>query len=142
MATRSQQKYQLGMAGEYGVCSEILKRGMDASITMGNAKAVDILVFCPNGTLRRVEVKTTRSGRFVTNFFQKYYNKNAPHPDYWVLVYIDKQDVSHYYVLTHDEMGDVQKARNNMTTWSQVVGCDNVLLKDVQTYKGKWNKIL
>lgn len=38
------EKQWLGMAGEYSVCAELLMRGHNASITMGNAKAVDIIV--------------------------------------------------------------------------------------------------
>ena len=38
------EKQRLGMAGEYSVCAELLKRGHNASITMGNAKAIDIVV--------------------------------------------------------------------------------------------------
>ena len=38
------EKLLLGMAGEYSVCAELLKRGHIASITVGNAKAVDIIV--------------------------------------------------------------------------------------------------
>lgn len=135
-------KQQLQMAGEYGVCSELSKRGYDVSLTLGNAKAVDVLVRMPNNTYRTIEVKTTRGTRFVTNFFQKYGNRSTPHPDYWVLVRIDANGVSHYYVLTHDEMGQVQMARNGMTTWATVPkGVDNVLLRHVSQYGDQWNKI-
>ena len=65
-------KYTLGMAGEYAVCSELLRRGINASITMGNAKATDVVVFCKtvNGnSYKKIEVKTTQTTKFVTNFF-------------------------------------------------------------------------
>ncbi|WP_158084226.1 hypothetical protein [Marispirochaeta aestuarii] len=38
-------KHRLGIAGEYRVLSELLLRGCDASITLGNAKGTDILVY-------------------------------------------------------------------------------------------------
>lgn len=37
MATKN--KYDIGMAGEFGVCSELYKRDYNASITLGNKKA-------------------------------------------------------------------------------------------------------
>ncbi len=135
-------KYLLSLTGEYAVCSELCKRGYDVSLTLGNAKAVDIMVFLPDNSCRRIEVKTSQTGRFVTNFFQKYYNKTLNnHPDYWVLVYIDKDGNMHYYILTHEELGDIQMKRNGMSKWSKVVGCDNVLLKDIAHCKNRWDKI-
>ena len=76
MAKNQLGKQLLGMAGEYSVCAELLKRGHNASVTMGNAKAVDIVVFQQDNTYRRIEVKTSRNKRFVTGFFQKYYDIN------------------------------------------------------------------
>ena len=142
MAKIQSDKQRLGMAGEYGVCAELLKRGHDASITMGNAKAVDIVVFLQDQTYRRIEVKTSRDKRFVTGFFQNYYDKTQTlHPDFWVLVYINDENNSHFYVLTHEEMGNVQMKRNEMDAWERIVGCDNVLLKDIEQFEDKWEKI-
>lgn len=141
MAKSNVSKYQLSMAGEYGVCAELSKRGFDVSITMGNTKAVDI--FVAKGTvLRKIEVKTTRSTKFVTGFFQKYYNPSQYHPDYWVLVQIDSNYNSRFFVLTHQEMGNIQMQRNGMVSWAHNPnGVDNVLLKDVKIYENQWNKI-
>ncbi|MCQ2206402.1 MAG: hypothetical protein MJZ43_06465 [Bacteroidaceae bacterium] len=138
-----QQKYMLSMAGEYGVCAELCKREIQASLTFGNAKAVDVLLPCPNnpGFYLTIEVKTSRSGKVVTNFFKKYYDPNTKHPDFWILVQIDKNNVSHYYILTHQEMGNVQMVRNGVAQWAQSNGCDNVLFKDVKQYEGAWSKL-
>lgn len=38
------EKYLLHLAGEYRVCSELNKRGVFATITYGNRKAVDVYV--------------------------------------------------------------------------------------------------
>ena len=131
------------MAGEYGVCSELSKRGVNAVITMRNAKAVDILLIGTDGRVKIIEVKTTRGTNFVTSFFKKYYDKSKPHPDYWVMVYIDKNDVSHYYVLTHEEIGNVQMQRNKMSTWTpNSTGVDNVLLSNVKFFENAWEKIV
>ena len=133
-------KYKLSMAGEYGVCAELSKRGFDASITMGNAKATDVMIFLEDKSFRRIEVKTTRSTRFVTGFFQKYFDKSCIHPDFWVLVQIDEENNSHYYILTHEEMGEVQMKRNEMDKWEKIDGCDNVLLRDLDSFKEQWDK--
>ncbi|MBR3700044.1 MAG: hypothetical protein IKM85_11090 [Bacteroidales bacterium] len=136
------KKHHLSMAGEYAVCSELCKRGFDVSLTLGNAKAVDIMVFLPDNSYRRIEVKTSQTGRFVTNFFQKYYDKTLNnHPDFWVLVYIDKNGQIQYYILTHEELGEIQMKRNGMSKWGKVNGCDNVLLRDVAHCEDRWDKI-
>ncbi len=136
------EKQRLGMAGEYSVCAELLKRGHNASITMGNAKAVDIVVFMQDNSYRKIEVKTSCNKRFVTGFFQKYYDRTKSlHPDFWVLVHIDEDYKSHYYILTHEEMGNAQMKRNEMDTWERIVGCDNVLLKDIEQFEDRWEKI-
>lgn len=147
MAKQTQsQKAKISIAGEYGVASELSKRGYNASITYGNAKAVDIIITGVNKgakVFKTVEVKTSCTTRIVTNFFQKYGNKSVEHPDYWIIVHIDKNMVSHYYVLTHDEMGAVQMSRNSMTSWAPVPGgCDNVLLSHIRSYEGQWDKIV
>jgi hypothetical protein len=142
MAKSSTEKYKLSMAGEYGVCAELSKLGFDASITFGNMKATDIVVVI--GTeLRRIEVKTTRSTKFVTNFFQKkYFIPSQSHPDYWVLVHVDSNNNSRFFVLTHQEMGDVQMQRNGMSSWAQNQGgVDNVLLKHIVQFENQWDKI-
>lgn len=87
MALTAKEKYCTGMAGEFGVCSELYKRGYEASRTMGNNKAVDIFVFPKNGRAHRIEVKTSRSKHktIVTGFYRWYFSKRQnPHPDFWV----------------------------------------------------------
>jgi len=146
MARSSKEKYRLSMAGEYAVCAELSKRGFDASITFGNMKATDIIILMPDKSYRRIEVKTSRETRFVTGFFQKYFDiTQNDYPDYWVLVHIvpsgGKDEMLNYYILTHQEMGDVQMERNNITQWQHVKGCDNVLVKHILEYKDQWFKI-
>ena len=50
-----------GMAGEFLVVGKLFKRGLQASITLGCAKAIDVLVYNPNtGKNYCVQVKTLR----------------------------------------------------------------------------------
>lgn len=143
MAKLQIEKYRLSMAGEFGVCSELYKRGYDALITLGNKKAVDVYTVTSNNRQIRIEVKTSRNAKIVTGFFQKYASPSQnPHPDFWVLVYIDKNDVSHYYVLSHQEMAAEQMRRNGMSQWAHIAkGVDNVLVKDLSNYENAWDKI-
>ena len=135
-------KYHLSIAGEYAVCSELCRRGWDANITFGNAKATDVILHFSNGTYKRIEVKTNQTGKFDTNFFQKYYDKTLNnHPDYWVLVDIDDNYQTRYFILTHEELGDIQMKRNGMDKWEEHFGCDNVLLRDVAAHEDRWDKI-
>ena len=38
-------------------------------------------------------------------------------------------------------MGNAQMKRNEMDTWERIVGCDNVLLKDIEQFEDRWEKI-
>lgn len=50
---------QVALAGEFAVLSQLALRGMDANMTLGNTKEVDILVSNPKtGKVFKVEVKT------------------------------------------------------------------------------------
>ena len=143
MPKNSEEKSFLSLAGEYAVCSELQKREIHCSLTYGNQKATDVIAFDRKGKeYRRIEVKTSRSKRFVTGFFQKYYDSASCHPDYWIIVFIDENDVSHFYVMTHNEMGNVQMERNKMTEWQEVKGCDNVELRHIEKYENQWEKII
>lgn len=46
-----QDKAFLSRAGEFGTLSELLKRKLDARITISNTKAMDIQVMYPGGTV-------------------------------------------------------------------------------------------
>lgn len=143
MAKLSQQdKTFLSRAGEFGTLSELLKRKLDARITIGNTKAMDIQVMYPDGNWKSIEVKTSRSKRFVTNYWQKYYDTTKVHPDYWVIVHIDESDISHYYILTHAELGETQTKLNRCPPEACRNGVDNVRLKDIIQFNNMWDKIV
>ncbi len=142
MAKMSQaEKQLLSRAGEFGTLSELLKRNLDARITIGNTKAMDIQVMYSDSTWKSIEVKTSRNKRFVTNYWQKYYDTTKVHPDYWVIVYIDKDEFFHYYILTHAELGIIQTKRNRCPPENCLHGCDNVELKHIAMYENRWDII-
>ena len=50
-----------GMAGEFLTVGKLFKKGLQASVTFGNAKAVDVLAYNPNNNKNyNVQVKTLR----------------------------------------------------------------------------------
>jgi hypothetical protein len=54
-------KALVGLAGEYHVLAQLAERGYVGALTLGHTKGVNILVTNPrSGTVRKVEVKTTR----------------------------------------------------------------------------------
>jgi hypothetical protein len=55
-------KSLIGLAGEYHVLAQLAERGLVGALTLGHTKGVDILVANPvTGSVRKIEVKTTRS---------------------------------------------------------------------------------
>jgi hypothetical protein len=50
-----------GLAGEFFVAAELLKRGLQTSLTLGNAKAIDLFAINDKGTQFTIQVKALRS---------------------------------------------------------------------------------
>jgi hypothetical protein len=136
------EKYFLGLAGEYAVCSELAKRNIQANLTLGNNKSIDIILVDENNTATTIEVKTTNKNRFVTGFFQKYKTQETPHPDFWILVTIDKTFHTRFFIVSHEELAKIQMARNKMTNWVENKnGVDNVLVEHVVDFENSWDKL-
>jgi len=132
----------LSMAGEYGVCSELNKRAIDANITYGNKKAVDITITKGN-KVWKVEVKTSKEKTTPTNFFQKYYDEEKKHPDFWVSVHIDAKTLqTDFYVLTHEEVKREQMIVNKMDKCEKINGFDKIPYTQLEPYKDKWETII
>ena len=143
MKKTQSQKHFLGLAGEYAVCAELAKNEINATLTIGNHKAVDVIATNPtNNKACFIQVKSSDSTRIVTSFFQKYKTEQTPHPDFWVIVHFDKSKITHFYVLTHQEMAEVQMKRNGMTEWREINGVDNVLLDSLRCFENRFEKII
>jgi hypothetical protein len=146
-------KHFLNLAGEYRVCSELLKRGLFATITYGNQKGADIYAIGSNRKAAVIEVKASHSTRFVTSFYQKYKNELAPHPTFWVLYSLRERAGAfseHFFVLSHEEMAIVQARRVPATASLQYAervaalsrGVDNLLVEQVTEHEDAWVKIV
>jgi hypothetical protein len=53
-----------GLAGEFFVAAELLKRNLQVSVTFGNAKSIDLFAHNENGRTYTVQVKSVRSKNF------------------------------------------------------------------------------
>jgi Holliday junction resolvase-like predicted endonuclease len=72
-----------GLAGEYFVAAELLKRGWQVAVTLGNSKAIDLVATKESGEIHRIRVKTLRSG---PNCFTLHTGKVKPN-DFYVFVW-------------------------------------------------------
>lgn len=157
-------KYHLSLSGEYRVASELLKRGLNATVTFGNAKGADVVAYGSNRKAVVIEVKTSQQKNFVTGFYNKYGTAEQEHPDFWVLVQIkaDAKGASaeRFFILSHSELSIVQAKRNQAykircgdvkegqyLSWEDHCrlsehGVDNVLLADVGEYEDRWNRVV
>lgn len=139
-------KGQIGLAGEMRVASELLKKGYNASITFGNAKATDIVVFGDKNKFLRVEVKTSKNQRnFVTGYYPKYTDPSKASPDVWVMYLPDKQAKSNgdrFFILTHEEVAELQLVVNKGNKTEKGKGCDNIplrlLLENIERFEDRW----
>jgi hypothetical protein len=89
-------KHTTGMAGEFLVAGELLRRGVMAAVTYGNAKKADVVAFA-EGRSVMLEVKSTSEPKWVLGG-----TLPADGPTLWVLVYLpaDLTKVPEYFILT------------------------------------------
>lgn len=90
-----------GLAGEFFVAAELLKRGLQTSVTFGNAKSIDLLAHCPQTErVFIVQVKTVRS----RNWFLL--SRSRIHPDHvYVFVILNRPSVQvQYFVVPGAEL--------------------------------------
>jgi hypothetical protein len=85
-----------GLSGELFVAAELLKRGIQTSITFGNAKAIDLLAHNPDtGRTFTVQVKAIRK----KNVFPIAHNKvNAAHVYVFVVLNAPGEPVQYFIV--------------------------------------------
>jgi hypothetical protein len=157
-------KYSLGMAGEFAVASELKRRRLIASVTYGTSKSADVIVVDKDlNKVVRIEVKATDKGKWplgpkVTDPTRMKTNQ------FWVLVQFPEplnekpendfkrgEHSPRYFVLTCQEIhrvwkkgADVYKAGylKRHGKESEGIGVPNVSLKEVSEFEGEWNKII
>lgn len=91
------EKYAVSLAGEHYVAAELLRRGITASITLGNAKNVDILVL-NRATMKAmiVEVKSSSRLEWIVGS-----GIPAASAQPWVFVHVPEDGTSpRYFIVT------------------------------------------
>jgi len=84
------------LAGEFFVAAELLKRGLQTSVTFGNAKAIDLLAFNEEtGRTFTVQVKGLRK----KNYFLISHGKVAPQHVYVFVVLNAPGQAAEYFVV-------------------------------------------
>jgi hypothetical protein len=107
MKNYSQDQQLTGMAGEFLTVGKLFKRGYQASVTFGNAKAIDVLVYNPkNDKSYIVQVKTLRHKNC---FLLK---KDNLKPDHiYVFIFLnDFEQSEEFFIISGQEiMQDIDK---------------------------------
>ena len=147
--TKQAQKHTLSLAGEFFVAAELMRRGILASVTYGNAKRADVIALSASGTKAVVvEVKSTSSEK------KWVIGNSVPEPSnqVWVLVHLPTDQASHpsYFVLTSRDInnilapGDAEYrraflARNKVEY--KGVGVVSLTSTQARPFQSKWSTI-
>jgi hypothetical protein len=125
--------------GKMRVTSELLKKGYEANIKFITAKSVKVIIIGDNEKSISVEVKTSRNQKkFVTNYYPKYTDSNSERPEIWVFYLPDKNansDGDRFFILTHEEVGEMQLKVNKGTKTEKGKGVDNIPLSFLENEK-------
>jgi len=126
------------LAGEFLVAGELSRRGYPVSITMGNAKSIDIYADSKDGPIK-IDAK---AGRTKTNWpiNKSTVSKNQ----YYIFVYLHDEDKikknvpPEYFVVSGKEL--ISKKKNLIKDWGIRQGIMyHFLNKD--KYKERWDKL-
>jgi predicted AAA+ superfamily ATPase len=126
------QRSSTGLSGEYFVAAELLRRGYSVGITMGNAKAIDILAEKDNkqfiiqvkGIYKKKNVGwPMMKEKVFTNHFYIFVNLNG-----------DKMTEPDYFICTGKEAKD--KVKQYATR-----GIVDLSTLNSDDFKGRWDKI-
>ncbi|MBX7184812.1 MAG: hypothetical protein K1Y01_06650 [Vicinamibacteria bacterium] len=102
-SSRQARKHTIGLAGEFLVAGELLRRGIMAAVTYGNAKNADVLA-ARGDRATNLEVKTTSEGKWVLGGRLPESSRSL-----WVLVYLPaaEAEAPEYFVLTGAELRQI-----------------------------------
>ena len=137
-------KNTAALAGEFLVAGELSRRGYPVSITMGNAKAIDINANAKNGKTINIDVKASR---YKTSWPVGKIEKTL----YYIFVHLQTLDETNknmppeYFIVSGKEILD----KKLLIKWTNMSG---VKYKDLNTkstkddkeewnYKERWNKL-
>lgn len=139
MGTRK-NSYNTGIASEYLVLSMLYRLGVDAYLTLGNRKSIDIGVIREDGTRISIDVKSVRgySSIPVDNV------KELPNHFIVFVVYNNKFDdetlpLPDFYIVPS---GEVIKRRIEFTPYFRIFPKHKKSLHNIEEFKDRWELVL
>jgi len=101
--SKQSYKHRTGLAGEFLVAGELLRRGIMAGVTYGNAKKADVIAVNDTKAVS-LEVKSTSQTKWVIG------SELPPdNPNIWVLVHLPESETAspEYFILTNAELREL-----------------------------------
>ena len=128
------EKNTTHLAGEFLVAGELARRGYPVSITMGNAKSVDIYAETQEG-MKKIDAKAGRAkGNWPVN------EHSLQLDVFYIFVHlgtdnqIKNNDPPEYFIVTGNEI----KSQNLVETWGTRTG---IRYQALANFKGRWDKL-
>ena len=120
------------LAGEFLVAGELSRRGYPVSITMGNAKSVDIYAEAKQGVFK-IDAK---AGRSKSNW--PITKSSVKDDTYYIFVYLptNATEPPQYFVVAGNEI----TSKRLITTWKTRQGITYSSL-NTPIYREKWDKL-
>ena len=125
-----------GLAGELFVAAELLKRGLQVSITFGNAKAIDLLVHNPKiPHTFAVQVKALRQPNFFLLGRQDVRSTNM-----YVFVLLNKPDTAvRYFVVPGSVLVGEPERFGKYFQVTKMPGIHSKVLEAMPEYANGWH---
>lgn len=122
-----------GLAGELFVAAELLKRDYQVSLTLGNAKSIDLFAYSePDDKTYEIQVKTLRT----SNCYLLQLKDIIPdHVYVFVLLHKVGQPVE-YFILTGQEIIDHQETLYGKGGGNILMA--GILMTPLKAYKNRW----
>jgi len=122
-----------GLSGEFFVAAELLKREIQTSITLGNAKSVDLIAY--NERTKRtftIQVKTLRKPNYFLIDFRKV---EARHVYIFVLLNAPGENVNYYIVPGKTLLDELQRFGKDF----QLEKMPGILPKKLKDFESNWS---
>ncbi|HBE77679.1 MAG TPA: hypothetical protein DDW65_07810 [Firmicutes bacterium] len=125
-----------GMAGEFLTVGKLFKKGLQASVTFGNAKAVDVLAYNPvNNKNYNVQVKTLRKKNC---FLIKKENIISDHIYVFIILNDFERDEDYYIINGSDILKDPNAFFGSSYAHEVPSSMPAINLGPLKDYKDNW----
>jgi hypothetical protein len=137
-------KHHTAWAEALAVAAELSRRGYDATLTLGNTPALDLLCASPSGKPFKMQVKSLTTGNAV--LIQKPLLEREPQSDLFfavVIVPASATDPMEFRIMTHQEVVDHWRTMPKVKKDGQPYkpGMDGLNWGIVKPYVGGWGKL-